>query len=96
MFNNNISLGSIDINFNNIKGIENGKPFAVNGKLNIGVSVNSQLMQMIQPLMSKAVEFNNNKFIGKNRIQKELDEVELLRIEVEKARLQKQLDQLRK
>ena len=91
MFNSNIQLGTINIELDNIKGTENGKSFAINGKINIGISVNSQLMQMIQPLMSKAVEFNNNKFIGKNRIQKELDELKLMEIEVQKARLEEQL-----
>ena len=96
MFNSKIQLATLDIDFNNIKGIENGKPFAVNGSISIGVSVNSQLMQMIQPLLNQAARFNTNKFIGKNRIQKELDEVELLRLKVEKARLERQLRDLNK
>ena len=95
MFNTNIQLGTINIELDNIKGTENGENFSVNGKINIGISVNSQLINRIEPLLEKAVGFAQNKFVGKQRIQKALDELELMEIEVEKARLQKQLEQLR-
>ena len=96
MFNNNISLGSIDINFNDLHGVEDGKPFKIDGSISIGLSINSQLLNKIEPLLEAAVRFEENKMTGKNKIQKALDEVEMLRLEVEKARLQKQLEQLRK
>ena len=96
MFNNNISLGSIDINFNDLSGIEDGKRFSVNGKISIGISVNSQLLSKIEPMVDAAIQFNKNKMTGKNKVQKELDEVELLELRVRKARLQKQLRDLEK
>ena len=96
MFNTNIQLGTIDIELDNIKGTENGKSFAINGKINIGISVNSQLINRIEPLVDQAIRFNTNKQIGKDKIQRELDELELLEIKVRKARLLKQLRDLEK
>ena len=96
MINNNINLGSIDITLDNISGKEDGKNFSVNGSISIGLSVNSQILNKFEPLITKSVEFARNKFVGKDRIQKALDECELLEIEVRKARLLKQLEQLRK
>ena len=96
MFNTKIQLATLDIDFNNIKGTENGKSFAINGKINIGISVNSQLINRIEPLVDQAIRFEENKFAGKNRIQKELDEIELLKLKLQKARLQKQLRDLNK
>lgn len=96
MFNSNISLGSIDVVFNNISGLENDKSFKLNGSINIGISINGQLLNKVEPLLNKIIDFDTNKFVGKNKIQKSLDECELLEIEVRKARLLKQLEQLRK
>lgn len=96
MFNTNIQLGTINIELDNIKGIENDKNFSIDGKINIGLSINSQILTKFEPLITKSVEFARNKFVGKDRIQKALDECELLEIEVRKARLLKQLEQLRK
>ena len=96
MFNNNVQLGTLDINFNNIKGTENSENFSVNGSISIGLSINQQILNKFEPLLEKAVGFAQNKFIGKSRIQKELDELELLEIRVRKARLQKQLRDLEK
>ena len=96
MFNTNIQLGTINIELDNIKGTENGKSFAINGKINIGISVNSQLINRIEPLVDQAIRFNTNKQIGKDKIQRELDELELLEIKVRKARLLKQLRDLEK
>lgn len=93
---NNISLGSIDIAFNNLNGTEDGKRFSVNGSISIGISVNAEIINKIEPLINRAIRFEENKFIGKSRIQKALDEVELLRLEVEKKRLEKQLRDLNK
>lgn len=96
MFNTNIQLGTINIELDNIKGTENGKSFAVNGKLNIGLSINSSILSKIEPLVDAAIQFNKNKMTGKNKVQKELDEVELLELRVRKARLLKQLRDLEK
>ena len=96
MFNNNISLGSLDFVFDNISGLEDGKRFSVNGKISIGISINAEIINKIEPLINKAIDFNINKLTGKNRIQKELDELELLEIRVRKARLEKQLRYLEK
>ena len=93
---NNISLGSIDINFNDLSGIEDGNKFSVNGKISIGISINAEIINKIEPLIDRAIRFEENKQIGKNRIQKELDELELLEIRVRKARLQRQLRELEK
>ena len=92
----NVSLGSVDIEFNNIHGIEDGKQFSLNGKLSIGLSLNGQIINKIEPLLNQAIRFEENKFIGKSRIQKELDELELLEIRVRKARLERQLRDLEK
>lgn len=96
MFNSNIQIGTINIELDNIKGTENGKNFSIDGKINIGLSVNSQVLTKFEPLLDKAMGFEINKITGKNRIQKALDEVELLRLEVEKKRLEKQLRDLNK
>lgn len=96
MINNNVSIGSVDFTFNNLNGTEDGKRFSVNGSISIGLSINSQIINKIESLLDRAVKFEENKSVGKDRIQKSLDECELLEIEVRKARLLKQLEQLRK
>ena len=96
MFNNNISLGSIDINFNDLSGIEDGNKFSVNGKISIGISINAEIINKIEPLIDRAIRFEENKFIGKQKVQRELDEIEILEAKVRKARLLKQLRDLNK
>ena len=93
---NNISLGSIDINIDNLSGLENNKEFKINGKISVGISVNSQVLNKIEPLLEAGLKFESNKLIGKQKVQRELDELELLEIQVRKARLQKQLRDLEK
>lgn len=96
MFNSNIQIGELYVNFNNVKGTENGKTFAVDGSVSIGLSINSLILNKLEKLINESVRFEENKMTGKNKVQKMLDECELLEIEVRKARLLKQLEQLRK
>ena len=87
MFDSKIQLGSIDVTLEN---------FSVNGKISIGLSINSQILSKFEPLLEKAIRFESNKLFGKQRIQKELDELGLMELELRKARVQKELEQLRK
>ena len=92
----NVNLGSVDFEFQNLHGREDGKEFKIDGKISIGISLNGSILNKLEPLLNQAIRFEENKFIGKSRIQRELDEIELLKLKVEKARLQKQLRDLEK
>lgn len=96
MFNNNIQIGTLDITLDNISGLENDKEFKLNGSINVGLSVNSQILNKFELLLESMVRFGQSKIVGKGKVQRELDEVELLRLKVEKARLLKQLRDLNK
>ena len=96
MITNNISLGSIDINFNDLHGVEDGKPIEIDGSISLGLSINGSILNKLEPLFDQVIRFNTNKQIGKDRIQRELDEIELLRLKVQKARLERQLRDLEK
>ena len=96
MFNSKIQLATLDIDFNNLSGLEDNKEFRINGSISIGLSINGSILSKLEPLVDQAIRFNTNKQIGKDRIQRELDSLELLEIELRKARLQKQLRDLEK
>lgn len=92
----NVNLGSVDFEFQNLHGREDGKEFKIDGKISIGLSINGSILNKLEPLFDQVIRFNTNKQIGKDRIQRELDEIELLRLKVQKARLERQLRDLEK
>ena len=91
----NTQIGTFDIEID-LHGKKDNKPVSITGHVNIGLSVNNKILEMVQPLLEAGLKFESNKLIGKQKVQRELDEVELLRLKVEKARLLKQLRDLEK
>lgn len=96
MFNSNISLGAIDIRASNFRAVKNGNTKSINGDISVGLSINQLALDIIMPLVNKAIKYESDKMDNRAKIQKELDSLELLELEIRRARLEKELESLRK
>ena len=95
-FNTTAEIGNIVINFDNLVSVEDGVKSSLNGKIKVGVDINSTLAEMAMPALRQLAEFAAVKANNQTKIQQKADELEMLKLELEILKVKREMNELNK